>query len=79
MTALQRHSATGPAGTVARSAKAAQTLVKLVQMQPLKPSWLDKVVADSEFQELLAQDKDKSDLLAEGFLQRTREIISMPA
>lgn len=78
MTALQRHSATGPAGSVARSAKAAQALLKLVQMQPLKSPWLEKVIADSEFQRLLAQDMDKSDILTENFLQRIKAISVMP-
>jgi hypothetical protein len=76
MTAIERHSAAGPAGAVARSAKAAKVLLYLVRMRLPQSEWLDDVVAATDFQSLIREDIDGSDGIAEVWFQRVAAIMS---
>ena len=76
MTQIERHSATGPAGTIHRSAKAAAALLQLAQMATPVPTWVQDMRAANDMQVLLAQDIDGSDEIAESWLNRIREIIN---
>ena len=74
LTPPERHSAAGPAGTVHRSAKAAATLLRLLQMTSPLPDWVQNIATSEAMQALLAQDIDRSDTIAERWLQRIKEI-----
>jgi hypothetical protein len=74
MSPIERHSATGPAGTVHRSAKAAAALLQLAGMASPIPPWVQEIRAAKDMQALLAQDIDGSDKIAERWLNRIREI-----
>ena len=76
ITAIERHSAAGPAGSVARSAKAAQTLIQIVRTRSSEAEWLDQLFAAPDFQALLREDFDGSDGIADSWSQRIRAIIS---
>jgi len=76
MTAVERHSAAGPVGAVARSAKAAQTLLRLVRMRTPEAEWLDQLAAAADFQALLREDFDGSDGIADAWAQRIKAIVS---
>lgn len=76
MTALERHSAAGPAGGVERSAKAAQTLLHLVRRRASQAEWLTDLVAAADFQTLLREDIDGSDGITEGWHERITAILS---
>jgi hypothetical protein len=76
MTPIERHSATGPAGSVHRSAKAAAALLKLAEMVSPVPPWIQGLRASEDMQTLLAQDVDGSDIIASRWLNRIREITS---
>jgi hypothetical protein len=76
MTPVERHSAAGPAGSVARSAKAAQTLVQLARAHSSQTEWLDDLAAAADFQALLREDFDHSDRIADRWSQRIKAILS---
>jgi hypothetical protein len=78
LTPLARHSATGPAGSVQRSAKAAASLLQLAEMASPIPLWLQELRSSKEMQLLLAQDIDESAGIALEWLNRIREIIGEP-
>jgi hypothetical protein len=71
---LDRHSAAGPAGTISRSAKAAATLLHLVQLISPAPSWVEILRVSDNLQGLLARDIDESATITDGWLYRIREI-----
>jgi len=73
MSALELHSAAGPAGKTGRSAKAAAALLRLVEMVS-QEDWVTKIRESVEMQELLAKDEDGSDFLAEKWLARIRAL-----
>jgi hypothetical protein len=75
MDPLERHSATGPARTVERSAKCTAALLYLASMLTPVPNWLQEVQASAEIQVLLAQDVDNASDIVDGWLRRIREII----
>jgi len=72
---LERHSATGPAGTVERSAKCAAALLHLSQLLTPIPSWVQQVQASANIQVLLPQDIDRGGDIADGWLRRIKEIV----
>lgn len=76
MSAVERHSAAGPGGAAARSAKAAQTLLHLVRKRSLQAEWLDELVAAVDFQNLLGEDIDGSGGIADGWSHRIKLIVS---
>jgi hypothetical protein len=74
MTGPERHSAAGPAGAGERSAKAAATLLHLLQIASPVPGWVEHVRGSEGMQALLAQDIDASQTIADKWLHRIREI-----
>lgn len=70
----ERHSAAGPAGVLGRSAKAAATLLQLLQTVSPTPSWLEQVSNSEDLRVLVAQDIDGSAAIADSWMHRIREI-----
>lgn len=76
MTAVERHSAEGPADEMGRSAKAASTLAWLAARVEPPPAWLEAVVTSPEHQALVARDEDGSQSIAEGWRDRMMVILN---
>lgn len=74
MNPIERHSATGPAGSVPRFAKTAAALLQLAAMISPIPVWLQEMRAAKDMQALVAQDMDGSEEIAERWLNRIKEI-----
>jgi hypothetical protein len=74
MSDVERHSAAGPAGKIQRSAKAAATLLYLLQLAAPAESWIQEVRAAPDMQALLAEDFDAAHLIAEKWLEKINEI-----
>ena len=70
LTPLERHSATGPANAVQRSAKMMSSLVFIGRRLPSLATWLDTMCADVEVAELLAQDVDDTADICEEWLEQ---------
>jgi CheY-like chemotaxis protein len=75
MDPLERHSATGPAGTVERSAKCAAALLHLASMLTPVPNWVREAQASADIQILLAQDVDNASGIVNSWLGRIKAII----
>jgi hypothetical protein len=75
MDPLERHSATGPAGTVERSAKCAAALLHLASILTPVPNWVQEVQASADIQILLAQDVDNARGIVDSWLGRIKAII----
>lgn len=75
LSALERHSAAGPAGGVERSAKAARALSWLAGQCEPRPDWLLQLLETPEYQSLVAQDMDSSDIIAEQWHRRIMAIL----
>jgi hypothetical protein len=74
MTGPERHSAAGPAGIVHRSAKAAATLLHLLQKNLPLPTWVERVSDSEDMRALLAEDIDASQTVTDRWLHRIQEI-----
>lgn len=61
---LQRHSATGPAGAVQRSAKLQSALMSIGKRAPTLAPLLEPFSSDPEFMKLLKEDRDRSGEIA---------------
>jgi hypothetical protein len=70
MSDVERHSASGPAGRVERSAKAAFTLLHLLQMKSAVPPWLEQTCTSEVLRTLLKEDIDQGGAIAEKWLRR---------
>lgn len=70
MSPLERHSATGPAGTTQRSAKMMASLVFIARRLPSLSTWLDTIRADPRVTQLLEQDFDNSADITEEWLEQ---------
>ena len=66
----ERHSAAGPEGGVARSAKAASALQAVVSSLTTQPGWLAAVLASPEHQALVSSDVDAGGRIALEWSQR---------
>ena len=75
MSPVQRHSATGPAGARARSAKAAASLVQLASVLRAIPQWLTTERSAPDLVALLSEDVDGSAKIAEDWLDKLRAIL----
>ena len=78
MSPIERHSATGPADIVHRSAKPARSLLHLVQMISPRRVWMDDLRASTDLQSLLGEDIDGSDAITDGWLRRILAITGRP-
>ena len=74
MTPAERHSATGPEGTIERSAKTGASLLQLVAMLSPMPDWVQEIRSSNDLQFLLARDIDNSDGIALHWLNRIQQI-----
>ncbi len=74
MTAMERHSAAGPAGSVHRSAKTANSLIHLVRMRAPTEKWIAELENSSDLQKLIAEDFDHADAIAEHWLNRVKDL-----
>jgi hypothetical protein len=74
LTMIERHSAAGPAGGSARSAKAANALQAILSAAVPTPEWLAAVLTTPEHQELVALDTDTADCIAVNWGERFAEI-----
>lgn len=74
MSPEERHSATGPAGTIDRSAKAAAALLELASIAAPVPSWLQELRSSPDLKALLALDIDASARIASRWFARIQEI-----
>jgi hypothetical protein len=75
MSPLEQHMAAGPAGGRERSAKAAASLVKLLHLLPQQPDWLATELASPDLAALLAEDIDRADKIASGWLAGLRAVL----
>lgn len=64
LTMAKRHSAAGPEGGAARSAKAASALEAVVSRLSVPPEWLAAVLASPEHQALVSSDMDAGGRIA---------------
>jgi hypothetical protein len=69
VSAAERHSSTGPGGSVERSAKTAASLVALVGLLR-ETDWLVVEAASADLMNLLDKDVDSSGMIAERWLRR---------
>jgi hypothetical protein len=76
MTPIERHSAAGPAGSVERSAKAANALMLLVRMISPRQKWIDDLQDSRALQKLLSEDDDAADQIADQWLNKARALIA---
>jgi hypothetical protein len=67
LSVVARHSLTGPGGTIERSAKAAASLFRLLELLPQRPDWLTEA-ATADLANLLKKDTDSSAQIAEEWL-----------
>lgn len=70
LTPLERHSATGPADPIHRSAKLMTSLVFMGRRLPSLSTWLDATCANARIAELLAQDVDAAANICEDWLEQ---------
>jgi hypothetical protein len=70
MSPLERHSATGPASPVQRSAKLMASLVFVGRRLPSTLPWVDAMCAKPRIAELLAQDVDDAAGICEDWLEQ---------
>lgn len=70
MTALERHVAAGPAGSVERSAKSASTLIQLLKMKTPIPAWVQGLADSERIRTLVAMDIDGSAAIAEKWFRK---------
>ncbi|MBE2287874.1 MAG: hypothetical protein IAE77_30730 [Prosthecobacter sp.] len=75
MTMPERHSAEGPAGGTARSAKAAASLGWLSSLKFPDADWLKTLQASAEHQALKSEDIDSSGAIAEKWHHRIAEVL----
>jgi len=75
MSEIERHSAAGPAGKLERSAKAAATLIRLLQLRSPVPPWLEQICGLEVVRTLQSEDMDQSGSIAEQWLFRVQAII----
>lgn len=75
MTMPERHSAEGPAGGHARSAKAAASLSWLSSLKFPDASWLKAVQASAEHQALKSEDIDSAEVITERWHHRIAEVL----
>ena len=71
--AVDRHSATGPEGTLERSVKMLSSLVALLEPQP---PWLAEVLRQSNVQSALSSDRDNETSIATGWATRLASVHS---
>lgn len=67
--AAERHSSTGPGGSVERSAKTAASLIGLVGLLPQQTHWAIAETSSVKMMNLLKNDIDSSGLIAQRWLQ----------
>lgn len=75
MTAVERHSATGPAGERLRSAKATAALMCLTGLLRPAPAWLEKEKEASDLVALVAEDVDHADRIVEDWLAKMKVLL----
>lgn len=73
LSALERHSATGPGGARRRSGKNMACLIEMLTIIEAEADWLSMVRAKPTIKEVLAKDVDNSDRIARGWMIRIRE------
>jgi hypothetical protein len=71
--AAEGHSATGPGGSVRRSAKMAASLVRLVGLLPQPTDWFTTETSSANLMNLLNKDVDLSWQIAEHWLQMMKQ------